>query len=98
MGFPSHGMARGAHALDADAGAAEVKLWFDFWWKCDACGEFVAPYQDHEHHELLQVTVAQDRSVTRENSGAIPFISRCNRFLRRRFLRDVIADHRVETR
>ncbi len=50
-----------------------------------------------EHHELLQDTPAQNRSVTCETDATLSYFSRCKQFLRRRFLRDVIADHRVES-
>lgn len=51
-----------------------------------------------EYHELLQATPAQNRTVMCATDARPPFVFRCKRFLRRHFLRDVIADHRVETR
>lgn len=50
-----------------------------------------------EYHEMLQATPAQNRSVTCATDARSSLVFRCKRFLRRRFLRDVIADHRVET-
>lgn len=47
-------------------------------------------------HELLQGTVSQDRSVMSAIGDRAPCIFRCKRFLRGRFLRHVIADHRGE--
>lgn len=46
---------------------------------------------------MLQVTVSKDRDVMSRFGFAAPYVFRCKQFLPCRFLRDVIADHIVET-